>query len=295
VIRRHLAGREVHPIGLGGLPLSAHPELPPGRARDTVAAALASGVGLIDTAASYAPGPDAMGHNERLVAETLRELGVAPSTVMISTKGGVVLEPGSWRVDGSPEHLRRACEESLRLLGVEAIDLYQLHRPDPQRPIAESVGALEGLRREGKIRSIGLSNVDVEQLHAALDVAPVAAVQNELSLRFTASIDGGVLAACLERGIAFLAWSPLGGMGAQPDGPALAVVREVAVELDAAPQQVMLAWVLAQGPHVVALVGASRPETIRASAAAASLELTAGQLARLSAAAAAHPDRSAYG
>jgi aryl-alcohol dehydrogenase-like predicted oxidoreductase len=162
-------------------------------------------------------------------------------------------------------------------LEAEAIDLYQLHRPDPDTPFAASVGALRDLRDEGKIRHVGLSNVTVAQLEEAEAIVPVAAVQNELSLRYLDPLGKGEVDACEERGIPFLAWSPLGGASAAKDGAGDAVAR-IAAERGVSRQRVQLAWLLSLSPAVVPIPGSRRPETILDSVAAADLELSFAEL-----------------
>jgi aryl-alcohol dehydrogenase-like predicted oxidoreductase len=185
-------------------------------------------------------------------------------------------------VHGDPRYIKEAAEASLKRLGVEAIGLYQYHRPDPKVPWADSVGALADLLDEGKIRMAGVSNATVAQIDEAQRVlgGRLASVQNQFSPRFRSS--EGELAHCEQLGIAFLPWSPLGGIGRsdhiQHDHPAFA---EVATELGVSPQQVTLAWMLAKGPRVIPIPGSSRPETATASAAAADIALSPEQVARL--------------
>ena len=283
VQQRPLAGRTVGAIGLGGMPLSVEGRPDPERAVRTVHAALDAGVTLLDTADAYCLGHREVGHNERLLAEAVRSWSGDRDRVLIATKGGHTRPPDdSWALDGSREHLRAACEASLRALGVEAIGLYQLHRPDPQVPYAESVGALEELRQEGKVVAVGISNASPGQIREAAALTPLAAVQNELSPAFRSSLPEVEL--CAELGIAFLPWSPLGGMGsAAALGDRHAAFGEVARERGVSPQQVCLAWLLAQAPVVIPIPGASRPESIEDSAAAADLALTQEELARLDA------------
>jgi aryl-alcohol dehydrogenase-like predicted oxidoreductase len=279
--QRTLAGRSVGAIGLGAMPLSVEGRPDEDRAVRTVHAALDAGVTLVDTADAYCLGHSEVGHNERLVAKVLRSWG-GIADVLVATKGGHTRPPDdSWALDGSPAHLRAACEASLRALGVEAIGLYQLHRPDPAVPWAESVGALEELRQEGKVRVVGVSNADPAQIREAMAVTPLAAVQNELSPSYRSSLPE--LELCTAQGIAFLPWSPLGGMGAAAElGSAHAAFGDVARERGVSPQRVALAWLLALSPVVVPIPGASRPESIVDSAAAAELVLTEEELSRLS-------------
>ena len=282
--QRRLADLTVSAIGLGAMPLSVEGRPDEDRAVRTVHAALDAGVTLIDTADAYALGHAEVGHNERLVADALRRWGGDRDAVLVATKGGHTRPPDdSWALDGSPEHLRAACEASLRALGVEAIGLYQFHRPDPAVPYAESVGALEELRGEGKIRLVGISNADPDQIELAMQTTRLAAVQNEFSPAFRSSLPE--LELCARHGIAFLPWSPLGGMSAASRlGQEHAAFAEVARERGVSPQQVCLAWELAQADVVLPIPGASRPESITDSAAAADLVLSPDELARLDAA-----------
>jgi aryl-alcohol dehydrogenase-like predicted oxidoreductase len=203
--------------------------------------------------------------------------------VLVATKGGH-LRPGdgSWTLNGSPAYLRRACEASLHRLGVDAIGLYQFHRPDPSVPYEDSIGAIRDLLDEGKILMAGISNADHEQILAAQQIlgGRLASVQNQFSPAFRSS--ESELWLCDELGIAFLPWSPLGGIRNAADlGETYRPFAEVAEELDATPHQVTLAWMLAKSPVVIPIPGSSRPETIRASAAAVDLELTPEQISRL--------------
>jgi aryl-alcohol dehydrogenase-like predicted oxidoreductase len=181
------------------------------------------GATLIDTADSYGPGV-----SEELIGEALAPY---PDGVVVATKGGLLRPgPGEWVPDGRPEHLREACEGSLRRLRLERIDVYQLHRPDPKVPLEESVGALKELRDEGKIRHVGLSNVSVEELERAERIAPIVSVQNMYHADDRSSDD--VLAACEERGIPFLPWYPLGaGRASSPVDALVELLRRSPVML----------------------------------------------------------------
>ena len=280
--QRTIAGQPVGAIGLGAMPLSVQDRPAESDAVRVVHAALDAGVRLIDTADAYCRGHEEVGHNERLVAAALASWSGDRDEVLVATKGGHTRPPDdSWALDGTPEHLRAACEASLRALDVETIGLYQLHRPDPQVPWAESVGALEELRQEGKVRMVGVSNADPAQIEEALTITPLAAVQNELSPAFRSSLPE--LELCTTRGVAFLPWSPLGGMSAAAGlGEQHAAFGEVARERGVSPQQVCLAWLLALSPACIPIPGASRPASILDSVRAADLELTAEELARLS-------------
>src|ERR687886_2748074 len=222
---RKLADADVFPIGLGGMPMSLAGRPPEDRSIRTIHAALDAGVNLIDTADAYCLDDTEVGHNERLIAKALRG---RRDGVIVATKGGHPRPGGSWARDGRPEHLRAACEASLRALETDRIDLYQFHRPDPKVPYAESIGTFKELQDEGKVRWVGISNATVAQIEEALSIVDVVSVQNQLSLRYTSPIAKGEVEACAERGIAFLAWSPLGGIGSSDSPAALEAVNAAA-------------------------------------------------------------------
>ena len=283
---RTLAGVPVSAFGLGGMPMSIEGRPDRERSVATIHAALDAGVTLIDTADAYHLHADEVGHNEELIAEALRSWGGDTSGVVVATKGGH-LRPGdgSWTLDGSPEHLRAAAHASARRLGVEQIGLYQFHRPDPQVPYAESVGAIVELLDEGLIRMAGISNADPDQIRLAQELlgGRLASVQNQYSPSFRSSQPE--LELCAELGVAFLPWSPLGGIRSARDlGTRYAAFQEVADAHGVSPQQVTLAWELAQADVVIPIPGASRPASIQDSVRAADLELTADEVAALDAA-----------
>jgi aryl-alcohol dehydrogenase-like predicted oxidoreductase len=277
---RRLGGLQVSAIGLGEMPLSLAGRPDEAQAVRTIHAALDAGVTLIDTADSYCRDQSDFGHGERLVAKALAAWPGDRERVLVATKGGHTRPGGSWELDGRPEYLRQACEASLQRLGVEAIGLYQFHRPDPRVPFVESVEAVAELKAAGKVRLVGLSNVSIDQIRQARELVEVASVQNEFSPRFRRS--EGELAWCAANRLAFLPWSPLGGIGRGRDlGGRHRAFAEVAEAHGVSPQQVALAWQLAKAPVVIPIPGSSRPETILDSAAAASLRLSADELARL--------------
>ncbi|WP_166844971.1 aldo/keto reductase [Isoptericola sp. BMS4] len=283
--QRTIGGRAVSAIGLGGMPMSIEGRPDADRSVATIHAALDAGVTLIDTADAYHRDAHEVGHNEELIARALREYGPGASDVLVATKGGH-LRPGdgTWTQNGDPEYLKRAAKESARRLGVDAIGLYQFHRPDPAVPYADSVGAVRELLDEGVIAMAGISNADVAQIDEAQQVlgGRLASVQNQFSPAFRSS--QGELEHCADLGVAFLPWSPLGGIANAKDLAARhGVFQEVADEVGTSVHQVTLAWELALAPVVVPIPGASRPASVRDSAGAPELELTAEQVARLSA------------
>ncbi|HWH44558.1 MAG TPA: aldo/keto reductase [Thermoleophilaceae bacterium] len=218
------------------------------------------GVDLIDTADSYGPHV-----SEELIAEALHPY----DGLVIATKGGLLRDgPGQWRRDCRPEHLKEACEGSLRRLRVERIDLYQLHAVDGRVPLEDSVGALAELREQGKIRHVGLSNVSVEQLAAAREIVPVVSVQNRYSLSDRHSDD--VVAACERDGLGFLPWFPLAtGDLTKPGGE----LDQAAERHGATPAQIALAWLLARSPCILPIPGTSSIEHLEENVGAAAIEL----------------------
>ena len=233
----------------------------PEEARAVLRRALELGINLIDTADSY--GPEV---SERLIGETLHPY---PEGLVIATKGGLTRPgPGRWETNGRPEHLREACEGSLRRLKVERIDLYQLHRIDPGVPAEEQIGTLADLREEGKIRHVGLSEVDVEELRRAQEIVPISSVQNRYNLTDRGSED--VLDFCERENIGFIPWFPLAtGDLARPGGP----LDEIADRHDAAPGQIALAWLLMRSPVMLPIPGTSSVEHLEENVAAAEVRL----------------------
>jgi aryl-alcohol dehydrogenase-like predicted oxidoreductase len=237
-------------------------------------ASLDAGVTFIDTADVYALDDDDIGHNERLIAEALRTWQGPREHILVGTKGGMRRPGGKWTSDGRPAHLRHAFEQSLAALGVERIDLYQLHTPDPAVPFAESVGVLRDLRQEGKIRWVGLSNVTVAQIREAERIVPITTVQNRLNPFFREALLDGVLEYCSRQGIGFLAYSPTGGGRLNLKLPQHPVLQQLSARLGASPHAIVIAWVLALGPNVIPIPGARTEAHARDSAEAAELDLS---------------------
>jgi aryl-alcohol dehydrogenase-like predicted oxidoreductase len=269
---------EVHRLGYGAMRITGQgiwgPPPDRDKAKDVLRRVVALGIDLIDTADSYGP------HiSEQLIAEALHPYS---DDLTIATKGGLERTgPGEWPRNGRPEHLRAACEGSLRDLRVDRIDLYQLHSPDTAVPYAESVGALKELQDEGKIRHVGVSNVSVEQLEQARSIVDVVSVQNRFNLTDRASQD--VLDVCERDGLAFFPWFPLAaGDLAKPGG----LVADIARAHDATPGQVALAWLLQHSPVLLPIPGTGSIEHLEENVAAAELELDEDELARLEEAAA---------
>jgi aryl-alcohol dehydrogenase-like predicted oxidoreductase len=247
-------------------------------------AALEHGVTLIDTADVYCLDQNDLGHNERLIARALGTWSGGREGIIVATKGGLTRPSGRWERDARPGHLRAACDRSLKALGVARIDLYQLHAPDPKVPLADSVGALAELQREGKIRWVGLSNVSVAEIRLAETIVPIVSVQNRLNPFFREAPTGGVVAYCASRGIGFLAYSPTGGGRLTRKIPDHPVLQAIARMRGCSPHQVCLAWVLAQGSSVIAIPSARTVAHAVDSAGAADVELTLEDLKAIDAA-----------
>ena len=280
---RQIGDTKVSAIGLGGMPMSIEGRPDRSRSLATIHAALDAGITLIDTADAYHLDATDVGHNETLIAEALASYGGDTSAVLVATKGGH-LRPGggAWTLDGTPAHIKAACEASLQRLGVDAIGLYQFHRPDPTVPYEDSVGAIADLLDAGKIRMAGISNANPDQIRSAQQIlgGRLVSVQNQFSPAFRSSEPE--LELCDALGTAFLPWSPLGGIKNAADlATTYQPFAEVAAEVGATAQQVTLAWMLAKSPVVIPIPGSSRPETVRASAAATDIALTPAQVSRL--------------
>mgnify|MGYP000279364624 CR=1 FL=1 len=283
---RTIGDVQVGEIGLGGMPMSIEGRPDEARSIATIHAALDLGVTFFDTADAYHLSATDVGHNETLLATAIASWGGDASSVLVATKGGH-LRPGdgSWTVNGRPEYLKVAAEASLKRLGGDAIGLYQFHRPDPEVPYADSVGAIRDLLDAGTIRQAGISNANPEQIRLAQEIlgGRLAAVQNQFSPAFRSSEPE--LELCDELGIAFLPWSPLGGISsAGALGDRFAAFGRVAADRGITPQVVCLAWEMAKSPGVIPIPGASRPESITNSVQAAEVTLTADELSMLDAA-----------
>jgi aryl-alcohol dehydrogenase-like predicted oxidoreductase len=285
--QRVIGDVSVSAIGLGGMPMSIEGRPDERQAIATIHAALEAGVTLIDTADAYhQAAKDEVGHNEELIAKAIREFHGDTDAVLVATKGGHLRpEPGPWAQDGRPEYLKEAAKASAKRLGVDAVGLYQFHRPDPAVPYADSVGALAELLDEGVIRMAGISNADPDQIREANEVlgGRLASVQNQFSPAFRSSEPE--LELCDELGIAFLPWSPLGGIAKAADlGTAYEDFAVIARERDVSPQVVALAWELQKSDVVIPIPGASRPQSILDSVVAATVKLRDEDVARLDAA-----------
>lgn len=262
----------VHRMGFGAMRLSGPGTFGPpadrAEARRVLQRVVELGIDFIDTADAYGP------HiNEEIIAEALHPY---PRGVVIATKAGLERPaPHQWTPNGRPAHLRAACEGSLKRLRVERIELFQLHRIDPDVPEADQFGTIEDLRREGKVRLVGLSEVDVAAIGRARRTLPIASVQNRYNLADRAWDD--VVDYCAREAIAFIPWYPLAAGVLAGDGP----LATVASRSSASPMQVALAWLLARSPAMLPIPGTSNVRHLEENVAAAALRLEPGDLAAL--------------
>jgi aryl-alcohol dehydrogenase-like predicted oxidoreductase len=274
----------VSAIGYGAMPLSLQSRPHEAVAVRVIHAVLDAGVTLIDTANVYCLDHTDIGHNERLIAKALKSWSGARDTVLVATKGGLARPKGRWESDARPDRLKRACEQSLRDLGIDCIDLYQLHAPDPRVPFADSVGALAQLREAGKIRWVGLSNVSVGEIRQAESLLTVTAVQNRLNPFFREALVDGVVAYCQRRGIGFIAYSPMGGWQYHKALSKHRALNAIAEQRGYSPHAVTLAWLLAQAPNIIPIPAARSVEHVHDSLRAIDLTLTADHIKAINAA-----------
>jgi aryl-alcohol dehydrogenase-like predicted oxidoreductase/predicted kinase/histidinol phosphatase-like enzyme len=269
-------------VGIGCMRLSTDPDRDETRGIAVLHAALDEGITLLDTADAYCHDEQDTGHNERLIAQALASWrGGDRSRIRVATKGGLTRPQGAWMPDGRARHLVEAAEASRRALGVDRIDLYQLHAPDPRVPLATSVRALDTLKRDGVIAAIGLSNVTVGQIEEARCITEIASVQVELSPWQDAAILGGVVEYCIAHEIRLLAYRPVGGPQRRRRILADVVLRTIAQRHEATPFEIAIAWLRDLSPVIVPIPGPSQVETVRSIAHACTISLTDQDRAQL--------------
>jgi aryl-alcohol dehydrogenase-like predicted oxidoreductase len=275
------SGLRVRPIGLGCMPLSLKGRFPDGYGVSVLCAALDAGMDFLDTADVYCIDHTDVGHNERLIAKALNEWKGDSASIVVATKGGLERPGGAWITNARPDHLETACEASLKALEVETIPLYYLHAPDPGVPLAESVGALARLREKGKIQHIGLSNVSVADIRLASSIVPIVSVQNRCNPFDREAWEQGVVSHCEQNGIAFVAYSPVGGGTGKVRSEQHPVLCRVGQRYDATPFQIALAWLLRKSSNLIAIPGAGRMKSAVDSAAAMDITLDDEDMAEL--------------
>lgn len=269
------SGIDVSEIGYGAMHLSIDKAKRPSE-EDAIAlirhAVDTLGITLIDTADSYCIDERDKGHNERVIAEALSD--GRKERVTVATKGGLIRPEGRWERNGQPAYLRAACEASLKALRTDTIDIYQLHAPDPLVPIADSVGTLADMQREGKIRHIGVSNVTIDELEIARGEAEIVSVQNRYSV-FDRRDQDALLAFCEKNAIAYLPWNPIGGRGNAPEiGKVFTDLDEISRSRGVAPHAVVIAWLLQHSPALIPIPGTTKIEHLEQNIAGATLALT---------------------
>ena len=277
----------MHPIGIGCMRLSTERDRDDVRGIEVLHTAFDAGVTFLDTADAYCWDDSEVGHNERLIARALASWSGRSARsddrprIVVATKGGLTRPNGQWVPDGRARHLREACEASLKALGVERIDLYQLHAPDPRVPLATSVRALAALKDEGLVERIGLCNVKVGQIEEARRIAEISAVQVEVSIWHDESLLNGVVEYCITHAIQLIAYRPLGGSRRQPQLRQTPELREVADRHRATPAEIVLAWLHALSPHIVSIPGATKVTTVQSIVRAHGIQLSDSDRERL--------------
>lgn len=268
---------EISEIGFGGMPLSIKDRPSEDVGREVIHAAIDAGITFIDTADVYCLDDSEIGHNERLIASALRERPDR-DRIRVATKAGLRRPRGEWTRDGSPGHIREACEQSLRSLETDQIFLYQLHAVDPRVGLEKSVEVFAELQREGKCRYVGLSNVSILQIEAARKVVEIVSVQNRLNPYFRESIEDSVVQYCEDQNITFLAYSPLGGGRLARKLPKVPVMVSLAKKYKVSAHAIAIAWVRSKGKTVVPIPAARKAEHGIDSAHAAEVVLSAADL-----------------
>jgi aryl-alcohol dehydrogenase-like predicted oxidoreductase len=264
---------EVFAIGLGGMPLSLDGRPDETQALSVIDAFVDGGGNFIDTGNVYCVDDSDVGHNEKLIAKALSKL-VDSTNIIVTTKGGLRRPKGAWTVDASPAWLRQSCEKSLVDLNTDSIFLYQLHAPDPEVPLTDSVGELERLKSEGKIQHIGLSNVTVEHIQLALSITNIMSVQNKCNLFEKTSFKNGVVKFCEKSNITFIAHSPVGGHFGHTQRADNTLLKKLAEKHEVSAYQIMIARLLNKSSSILAIPGASKRSSITDSLKAINVEFS---------------------
>ena len=271
------------PIAIGCMRLSTDPDRDDAKSIAVLHSAFDAGVSLLDTADAYCWNDSEVGHNERLIARALSTWSGDRSRITVATKGGLTRPDGRWEADGRAKHLTAACERSCEALGVQQLDLYQLHVVDPQIPLLTSARALAALKRRGLVKAVGLCNVTVGQIEEARRVVDIDAIQVEASVWHDAAFLSGVVDYCIERRMRLLAYRPLGGRKSRPRTQADPTLAEIANRHGVTPFEIATAWLADLSDLIVPLPGVTRVETARSAARAQQLVLTDADRERLDA------------
>ena len=263
---------EFFPIGLGAMPLSLEGRPNEAQALDVFNTFVNGGGNFIDTANVYCVNDSDVGHNEKLVAKALSQFENT-NDIFVATKGGLRRPKGNWTVDASPDWLRQSCDKSLQRLNTDSIFLYQLHSPDPNIPLTDSIGELAKLKEEGKIKHIGLSNVTVEHIELALSITQIMSVQNRCNLYERTSFENGVVKYCENNDITFIGHSPVGGHYQHKQRSENILLKRLAEKYEASTYQIMIAWLLHKSSSILPIPGASKASSIKGSIQAVNVEL----------------------
>jgi aryl-alcohol dehydrogenase-like predicted oxidoreductase len=271
---------EVYPIGFGAMPLSLDNRPDSKQASSVIETFIQKGGNFIDTANVYCIDETEIGHNEKLIEKILSVLN-HKNDVIVATKGGVRRKGSNWIADGKPEFLRQSCEQSLKDLNTDSIFLYQLHAPDHNIPLTDSVAELLKLKEEGKIQHIGLSNINKEQIQLALSITDIVSVQNRCSIFDKSSFNNGVIEFCKNNDITCIAHSPVGGYFQHKQLSENSLLKKLAEKHHVTSYQIMIAWLLHKSDHILPIPGASKVNSITDSMKAIDIELSKEDLQQL--------------
>lgn len=270
----------VNAIGFGGMPLSIEGRPNEPEAIKVIHALLAAGIDFIDTANVYCVDDNDLGHNEALIKKAMQTWrGDGP--IYVATKGGLRRPGGDWITNGQPKELRRACESSIKALGVDHLFLYQLHAPDSKVPLADSVGEISRLQEEGKVLHVGLSNVSAAELNWAQKIVRIETVQNRFNPMCQRDLFNGVITACQEQKVTYIAYSPVGGGGHHVEMAQHPTLVEISQDHQATTYQIMLSWCLSKGNQMLPIPGASKVKNVISSAAAVKINLSVEEILRI--------------
>ncbi len=275
------SGLKVSGIGLGGMPLSINGRPDEKTAIEVIKqAAVHGGINFFDTADVYCLNKNDIGHNERLLSKALNGL----DDVIIATKGGMArTENGDWTHNAQPKHLQEACEKSLRALNVDQIQLYQLHAPDPSVMFEKSIEKLADLQNQGKIKHVGLSNVNVSQIQNARGIVEIVSVQNRCNVHDKSSFESGVVDYCIQNNIAFIPYSPVGGKFRPDDIGDDKILIDIGKQYNANAFQIALAWLLSKAPNIIPIPGASKVSSVMNSVASMNINLSVDDIYKIDA------------
>ena len=281
---RHIANKlDIFPIGLGAMPLSILNRPLEKEALHVIETFLNAGGNFIDTANVYGLDDSDRGHNERLIQKALNQFGYSDK-VLVATKGGATRPQGGWGLgEGHPTQLRQLCEKSLLDLGIDAHSLYYLHGPDPRVPFADSLGELINLKKAGKIKNIGIANVELDQVKQALELTEIAAVQNRCNPFCKGDFENGLIAFCKQNNIAYVPYCPLGGWGDHAKLSENILFTDLTKKYQVSSYVICLAWLLSKDTHIIPIPGMDKKEQIKTNFSAVSVFLNPDDIKKIDA------------